>query len=221
MAIIKPENFAKPLVLDIVKVASKAKNQYDLPFYFMGQVLETNFDYEAPFSLLPMGDSDGYQHLYLEGKGKPSSDSTQFNWLVKGKFYTLTAATKATDELLFARLGAQDPEFNLRRDAALMFRRKDMGDTLFVSVIEPHGLYSPVSELSVNPNSNISSVKVVQDSDAYTAVVIENLENQSSIFIVANADASVSQRHRLTIGGKQYSWQGPYYLGEESMGGLR
>jgi hypothetical protein len=221
MAIIKPDSFAKPLVLDIVKVASKAKNQYDLPFYFMGQVLETNFDYEAPFSLLPMGDSDGYQHLYLEGKGKPSSDSTQFNWLVKGKFYTLTAATEATDELLFARLGAQDPEFNLRRDAALMFRRKDVGDTLFVSVIEPHGLYSPVSELSLNPNTNISSVKVVHDSDAYTAVTIANVENQSSIFIIANRDASGSQRHQLTIGGKQYSWQGPYYLGEESMRGLR
>ena len=221
MAIIKPENFAKPLVLDIVKVASKTKNQYDLPFYFMGQVLETNFDYEAPSSLLPLGDSDGYQHLYLEGKGKPSSDSSQFNWLVEGKFYTLTAATKATDELLFTRVGATDPEFNLRRDAALMFRRKDVSDTLFVSVIEPHGFYSPVSELSVNPNSNISSVKVVQDSDAYTAVTIANVENQSSIFIVANADASVSQRHQLTIGGKQYNWQGPYYLGEESMIGLR
>ena len=221
MAIIKPENFAKPLVLDIVKVASKTKNQYDLPFYFMGQVLETNFDYEAPSSLLPLGDSDGYQHLYLEGKGKPSSDSSQFNWLVEGKFYTLTAATKATDELLFTRVGATDPEFNLRRDAALMIRRKDVGDTLFVSVIEPHGFYSPVSELSVNPNSNISAVKVVQDSDAYTAVTITNVENQSSIFIVANADASVSQRHQLTIGGKQYNWQGPYYLGEESMIGLR
>ena len=55
----------------------------------------------------------------------------------------------------------------------------------------------------------------------YTAIVIENLEKQSSIFIVGNRDASVSHRHQLTIGGKQYSWQGPYYLGEESMRGLR
>ncbi len=217
MAIIKPENFAKPLVLDIVKVTSKTRNQYDLPFYFMGQVLKTNFDYKSSSSLSPMGDSAGYQHLYLEGKGKPSSDSTQFNWLVEGKFYTLTAATKATDELLFARVGATDPEFNLRRDAALMFRRKDVSDTLFVSVIEPHGLYSPVSELSVNPNSNISGVKVVHDSDAYTAVVIENLENQSSIFIVANRDASVSLNHQLKIGDKKYTWQGPYYLGRTFM----
>ena len=212
MAIIKPDSFAKPLVLDILKVTSKTKNQYDLPFYFMGQVLKTNFDYESPSSLTTMGDASGYQHLYLEGKGKPSSDSSQFNWLVGGKFYTLTAASKANDELLFARLGAKDPEFNLRRDAALMFRRKDVSDTLFVSVIEPHGHYSPVSELSVNPNSNIASVKVVVDSDAYTVVVIETLGDRSSLFIVSNQDAAATRQHRLKIGSKQYSWQGPYHL---------
>ena len=212
MAIIKPENFATPLVLDIMKVTSEAKHQYDLPFYFMGQVLQTNFDYEIPTSLAPLGDSDGYQHLYLEGKGKPSSDSTQFNWLVEGKFYTLTSATNVTDELLFARVGAQDPEFNLRRDAALIFRRKDVGDSLFVSVIEPHGRYSPVSELSVNPKSNIAALKVAFDTEAYTAVVIETLDNKSSLFIVANRDAATSAKHHLKIGGKHYSWLGPYHL---------
>ena len=212
MAIIKPENFATPLVLDIMKVTSEANHQYDLPFYFMGQVLQTNFDYEIPTSLAPLGDSDGYQHLYLEGKGKPSSDSTQFNWLVEGKFYTLTSATNVTDELLFARVGAQDPEFNLRRDAALIFRRKDVGDSLFVSVIEPHGRYSPVSELSVNPMSNIAALKVAFDTETYTAVVIETLDNKSSLFIVANRDAATSAKHHLKIGGKHYGWLGPYHL---------
>jgi len=212
MAIIKPENFAKPLVLDIVKVASKTSNQYDLPFYFMGQVLKTNFDYKTPTNLTTMGDANGYQHLYLEGNGRPSSDSTQFNWLVEGKFYTLTAATKAADELLFARVGAADPEFNLRRDAALIFRRKDVGDTLFVSLVEPHGRYSPVSELSINPNSNIAALKVIFDSEAYTAVAIETLDNRSSVFIVSNKDAAASQKHQLKIDDKEYSWQGPYHL---------
>jgi len=212
MAIIKPENFATPLVLDIMKVASDAKHQYDLPFYFMGQVLQANFDYEIPSSLTPLGDSYGYQHLYLEGKGKPASDSTQFNWLVEGKFYTLTAVTNVTDELLFARVGAQDPEFNLRRDAALIFRRKDAGDSLFVSVIEPHGRYSPVSELSVNPKSNIAALKVAFDTEAYTAVVIETLNNKSSLFIVANRDAATYTKHHLKIAGKHHNWQGPYHL---------
>ena len=48
-----------------------------------------------------------------------------------GKFYTLTSVTDSSDELLFTRLGANDPEFNLRRDAAFMIRRKG---------VERHGL---------------------------------------------------------------------------------
>jgi hypothetical protein len=212
MAIIKLESLAKPVVLDIMKVASKTKNQYDLPFYYMGQVLKTNFEYDSPASLTALGDSNGYQHLYLEGKGTPPAGSMQFDWLVEGKFYTLTSATSNADELLFARLGAQDPEFNLRRDAALIFRRKEVSDTVFTSVIEPHGSYSAVSELSVNPNSKLSSVEVVHDSEAYTAVAIEDINGQSSVLVVANTDASASKKHELKIDGSQYRWQGPYYF---------
>lgn len=212
MAMIKSVKFEKPFVLDILKVESKSKNQYDLPTYFMGQVLEASFDYESPSSLSAMGDSNGYQHLYLEGKGKPSSDSSQFTWLVENKFYTLTAATSSNDELIFARLGANDPQFNLRRDAALIIRRGDTANTVFASVIEPHGRYSPVSELSVNPKSNISRVQVVHNDEAYTAVAIEDLKGHTSMFIVSNVNASPSEQHRLKIGNKLYQWTGPHHF---------
>jgi hypothetical protein len=212
MAIIKPEKFATALVVDIMKVESKSNNQYDLPFYFMGQVLKTNYAYEYPATLLPLGDSNGYQHLYLEGKGKPLSDTTQLNWLVKGKFYTMTSATNADDDLLFTRVGANDPEFNLRRDAAFILRRKDIDNTLFASVIEPHGRYSPISELSMNPNSNISEFKVLHDSKDYTAVRIEDNNGQESILFIVNRNISADKRHHLKINGQKYSWQGPYNL---------
>ena len=212
MAIIKPEKFATALVVDIMKVESKSNNQYDLPFYFMGQVLKTNYAYEHPATLLPLGDSNGYQHLYLEGKGKPLSDTTQLNWLVKGKFYTMTSATAADDDLLFTRVGANDPEFNLRRDAAFILRRKDIDNTLFASVIEPHGRYSPISELSMNPNSNISEFKVLHDSKDYTAVRIEDNNGQESILFIVNRNISADKRHHLKINGQKYSWQGPYNL---------
>lgn len=39
----------------------------------MGQVLQVNFEYEVPPSLQPLGAGNGYQHLYLEGTGEPSS----------------------------------------------------------------------------------------------------------------------------------------------------
>ncbi len=215
MAVIKRPDFEKPFLLDIFKVVTGAENQYDLPFYYLGQVLEASFDYETPASLSALGAKNGYQHLYLEGKGTPASDSMQISWLNNGRFYTLTSATQMTDELLFTRLGANDPEFNLRRDPALMIRRTNASDTVFASVIEPHGSYSPVTESSVNPRSNISRLEVVYDDEAYTAVVVEDLEKNTSVFIVVNSDASIVKQHQLKIDNVVYRWEGPYHFADD------
>ncbi len=215
LAMIKNEHFEKPFLLDIFKVKSDQKHQYDLPFHFMGQVMKVNFEYDSPSTLKALGKEHGYQHLYLEGKGKPSSDNTKFMWMGNGHFYTLTSATNTSDELLFTRLGANDPEFNLRRDAALVIRRKNTGDTLFASVIEPHGGYSPVSELSVNSNSNIARLQVVHDDSDYTAVSIEDLKGRASVFILSNADASADKQHELKVADKTYQWTGPYHYGDK------
>lgn len=212
MAVIKSEGFEKPFLLDIMKIDSKTKNQYDLPFYYMGQVLSDNFDYNSPATLSPLGKKNGYQHLYLEGKGEPSSNSTQFSWLGNGKYYTLTSATEQSDELLLTRLGAKDPDFNLRRDAGLIIRRKDSGNTTFVSIVEPHGSYSPVSELSVNSNSNIAELNVVLDETNYTAVEIKDVKGQTNLFILSNVNASASQQHQLKISGKTYKWKGAFHF---------
>jgi len=214
MALIKAESFKKAFLLDVFKVKSDSENQYDLPFYFMGQVLNTNFEYDSKASLTALGKANGYQHLYVEGHGKPSSESTKLSWLGNGKYYTLTSATKSSDELLFTRLGANDPDFNLRRDAALMIRRKKSADTIFASVVEPHGTYSPVSELSIDSKSNISKLEVLHDDENYTAVSIEDLHGHVLIFILSNLDTSTSERHRLKVGDKVYQWVGPYYYEE-------
>jgi hypothetical protein len=214
MAIIKNEKFSKPFLLDILKVVSDKENQYDLPFYYMGQVMKVNFEYTIPVTLSVLGEQNGYQHLYLEGKGRPASGNTRFSWMANDKFYTLTSVTEAADELLFTRLGANDPEFNLRRDAAFMVRRKGSGTTVFVTVVEPHGSYSPVSEIALDSNSNIAGLKLVYDDEHYTAVSIEDLEGHTGMFIMSNKDATTSKQHELKIDLKEYSWSGPYsYLG--------
>ena len=213
MAILKVEEFEKPFVLDILKVSSREENQYDLPFYFLGQVLQVNFAYESPDSLQALGDANGYQHLLLEGKGKPLADNTKFSWMNNGKFYTLTSATDESDQLMFTRIGANDPEFNLRRDAAFMIRRNNAGNTVFATAIEPHGSYSPVSELAVNSHSSIASLNVVHDDDDYTAVSMEGADGRASVFIVANADSAASREHELIIDGTEYDWRGPFYFG--------
>ena len=204
------ETLDKPLLLDLFKVTSEQPNQYDLPFYFNGQLLETNFAYQQPAQLVPLGDSHGYQHLYTEGQGSPAADNIKVTWMNQGKFYTLTAAAKAEDQLLFTRIGANDPNFNLRRDAAFMQRRKDSQNTLFATVIEPHGDYSPVTEKSRNPRGRVSNLRVLHDSDNYTAVAFALAEHGEQVFIIANQTASAEQTHALEAEGRSYRWQGAY-----------
>lgn len=211
IALIKDEDFEKPYLLDIMKVNSNKANQYDFPYYFLGQVMKTNFDYSVPETLVPLGLKNGYQHLFLEGSAMPSSENSKLSWLNKGKFYTLTTVTSTKDELLFTRIGANDPEFNLRREAALMLRRKNVKNTLFVSTIESHGGYSTVTESAKNSNSGIKELKIVLDTEEYTAILITNVNGKAKLFITANKNASKQAAHTLKINDKNYTWTGSYY----------
>ncbi|EDP70456.1 Heparinase II/III-like protein [Flavobacteriales bacterium ALC-1] len=212
MAVIKDENFEKPYLLDIMKVTSNTTNQYDFPYYYFGQVLETNFEYSSPTTLKPLGGENGYQHLFVEGTGNATGENTKFSWMNNRKFYTLTTVTNTKDELLFTRIGASDPEFNLRRDPALLLRRKDSKNTTFVSIIETHGSYSPISESAMNSKSSIKTIKVVLDSNDYTAVEITHIDENKKLFITSNTNASKEVKHKVTIDGKNYEWSGSYYF---------
>ena len=214
MAMIREEGFEKPFVLDVVKVRSERENTYDLPFYYLGQVLEVNFDYESETPFEVLGEANGYQHLYVEGVGRPGSDITQFAWMNNNRFYTLTSVADAADELLFTRIGANDPDFNLRREAAFMIRRRDTADTVFVTLIEPHGSYSPVSEVPLNSNSTIASLQIAYHDDEYTAVALETKSGATKLFVIANTDPTKSAQHELTLDGRNYQWSGPWLYTE-------
>ena len=43
MAMIKEDSFEKPFIVDINKIQSNKKNQYDLPFYYFGQIISYKF----------------------------------------------------------------------------------------------------------------------------------------------------------------------------------
>lgn len=211
MAVIKEESFEKPYLLDIMRVTSDSENQYDLPFYYLGQVIDNNFDYQSPTSLHPLGEENGYQHLYVEGQGSAVEGNTKFSWLGAGKYYTLTMLTDAQDDIYLTRIGANDPEFNLRREAGIMLRREKTQDTVFVSVVEPHGSYSPVSESSKNSKSSIAKLELVLNSAKYTGVSIVDVKGKTQLFVIANSDNSDTAEHAVTIDGETYRWTGPYF----------
>ena len=211
MAMIKDESLIYPYVLDIMRVTSDSVHQYDLPFYYLGQLMQTNFKYNSAKVLQQLGEKNGYQHLFEEGKAKISQENSTLNWMSNDKFYTLTAITAENDEIIFTRIGANDPEFNLRRDPGMIIRKKGVKDALFVSIIEPHGTYSPVSEFAVNAYSAIDKMTILLNDEAYTVIEIRFKNETSKVIAIANLDNSENSKHKLTIADTIYQWSGPYY----------
>lgn len=210
MALIQDEGFEKPYLLDIIQIDSKTANQYDLPFYYFGQVMTANFTYDTPKTLEPFGKANGYQHLWKEGAAVLSGENAKFSWMNEGSFYTLTTVAQPNDELYLVRTGANDPSFNLRRDSGIIFRKKNSQKATFVSVLETHGSYSTVTETAKNAYSSIDSLKVVYEDRNYIAVEIKNKLGVSSLFILATNNNNVKQKHSIKINNKDYKWLGPY-----------
>lgn len=126
MALINDESYERPVLLDIMQIKSEQQNQYDFPYYYFGQIMSANFKYEKSKTLIPLGDKNGYQHLWKEASGVATQDNSKVSWLNKGTFYSLTAALSTGDEIIFTRLGANDPNFNLRNDPGIIFRKKQL-----------------------------------------------------------------------------------------------
>ena len=91
-----------------------------------------------------------------------------------------------------------------------MLRRKNIKNTIFVSAIEAHGSYSPVSESAVNSKSSIKELKMVLDTADYTAISITTIKGTTKLFITANTNASKEAKHTLKINNKRYTWVGSY-----------
>ena len=213
MVLVKDKNFRHPVLIDVFKATSENKHQYDLPVWFQGQLLLTNFDYEKEATnLTTLGDAHGYQHLWIEAVGKAKGDNAHINWFSNGKFYSMTSVASAEDELIFARLGANDREYNLRHDPAFIIRKKDSKDATFVSVIEPHGAYSWTTELAEDPFTSIEKVNILYDDANYTTIQFSNKAGKEWMLFLAHQNASAEAIHEVDIDGVVYEWIGPYQL---------
>lgn len=154
--------FTNPVLIDYFSADAEESHSYDMPYQFAGQIMSQNFDYKTQIPTV-MGDGHGYQHLYQEATAK-SNEVIQMNWFKDSKFYTLTTESSMGDDIILARVGANDPEFNLRRDAILIHRKENAQSPRYLSVIENHGTYSRVTERPIDPYGKIESVKIIEDS---------------------------------------------------------
>ncbi len=154
--------FGKPLLIDYLKVESNQVHQYDLPYYFLGQLIHTDFKY-TPFTVSrePLGTKNGYQYLWKEATGKSEKETAAMTFLNGNRFYTITTLTDSGTELYLNRIGASDPDFNLRNEPAFMLREKT-ANRVFLSIVEPHGEFNPWEEYTIQPYSNIKEVRLFE-----------------------------------------------------------
>ena len=213
MLMLEDEEFENALLIDVFRVNSNATHQYDLPFYYHDQIIDTNFEYGVEKSLNILSEKKGYNHLWLEAKGKMKKNTTaQATWRSKYVFYTLSSALNKDDEFLFTRIGANDPEFNLRRDPAFVLRKSNSQNDVFISAIETHGSYDVVSESAKNAYSSIKEIKKIDGVEkGYTAFTILTKKGKEHMFVIYNENSDKSLKHKLSINGSKISWKGPFY----------
>jgi hypothetical protein len=211
MAMVRDSSFPKPLILDLFRVVSKQNHRYDLPLYYMGQFIHTNVAYKAFDSVRTrLGFSNGYEHLWKQAQGR-AAGSVVFTWLQGDRYYSMISAADSSTSVLFTQIGAGDPDFNLRNEPGIMLRR-NAASTVFATVIEPHGFFDPVNEISIKATGRVTEIKVLESTVDATVVEIGGTGPLHWFFAVINGEPSPDATHSIIVGGKTFSWKGNYHL---------
>ncbi len=205
------ENVAeeRQLVVDIFSVESNAEHQFDLPIHFEGQYIATNKQptvVEA-VTLRPLGERNGYQHLWLRSKQELASNETfLFTWLTGNRFYSVIALTASPSQVLFAQLGANDPDFNLRPQQVMIRRVSGVTRTTFVSVLESHGEYNAAAESTINNRPTIKNLSFIEQDDAQ--LVTLNTTKSATYHIAFSRIRDSESRHVVVLDGISLEWEG-------------
>ncbi|MFH0991824.1 MAG: heparinase II/III family protein [bacterium] len=206
-ALVKDDSLSNPIVIDVFRVRSEKLHTYDLPFYYQGHLISTNVKYiPSTKQMSALGTSSGYQHLWKEAEGK-AANSVQVTWISGERYYTITSAADTSTQIFFVRIGAGDPDFNLRHEPAFILRQQATSH-VFASVIEPHGQWDGTNEFSMNARPSIASVVVLGSTEEGSAVEVRGISGRQWILLITNTQASDSAEHALNINGQIYSWRG-------------
>jgi hypothetical protein len=200
---------SKPLLVDFFRTISNNMHQYDLPYNYIGNVISTNFKYATHGNNLhTLGNKNGYQHIWKEASANVKMPLAQFTFLNNQTFYTISSYVKDSAQFFFTRTGASDPNFNLRREPSYIARTRAK-NMFSINVLELHGNFNPISEITTNSYATVSSVLPVVDTEAYSGAEITIAGKQLLVF-QSNKIFDSKTPHQLAIGGVTYSWVGPF-----------
>ncbi|MEM1391573.1 MAG: heparinase II/III family protein, partial [Pseudomonadota bacterium] len=197
-------------VIDIMRGDADSARRYDLPVHFKGQLIETSFALEnATVNLSPLGKENGYQHLWRKGTSAQIAGQAEASWLVDDDFYTLSFKASEPVTAIFAELGANDPDHNLRREQAFILRTEG-DDVSYVSVYERHGLYDSDNEVTVFEGSSVTDIDIADVTGA-TVYSIETGRSGNLIVLLAD-DTGHDQTHSVELNNQTIIWTGPVHV---------
>jgi hypothetical protein len=160
----------KPLIIDVFKITSDKEHEYDLPYWYQGQITNISFPFEShEKNLQPLGNDFGYQHIWLNANSNSGAGSAAVTFLTKNRFYTTSFLMDTSTRVDFVTVGANDPYFNLRNEKGFIIAQPKAQNHVFISLIESHGNTDPIAETTRDIKGKVQSLKLISDSDQSTS----------------------------------------------------
>lgn len=211
-ALVRHEDFAYPLVVDAFRIQAEAEHQYDYALYYTGQIIRTDFPYALDSELSPLGDGIGYKHLWRLGSGKIDAGQGLFSWLQGQSYYSVIFSANAPTEFIFTRIGANDPNFNLRAESGMAIRTRGQ-NVSYATVVETHGYFEESTETSRNARGQVRAVSVLHEDDTFTVLRLTG-NDRNWLVGMAHHDSG-TDTHTVDIGGHSFTWQGAVAIERE------
>lgn len=217
-ALLEHPDLGLPIVLDLLRVDGTKPARYDLPLHFNGQIMRMGFAAKRAVAERPvLGKANGYQHLWVDAASEPSSETRSLSWLLDGRFYSYRFGSSVPSRAILAESGANDPDFNLRREPVLIQRIDGQEKASFFSVLEPHGEYNGTAEYVHGADSRIRDIVHARGDDA--EVIVLTLVSGKTLVLAVADDVDDTREHSVQVGGQRYAWRGGYARFDRAAGG--
>ncbi len=198
-------------LIDLFDVKNEKIGLYDLPVYFNGQVIEANFEYSRLNQYKVLGKDHGYQHLIVDAEAGNIPATASLSWMNGTGFYTVSVLGGKGVGCYITRLGANDPNYNLRPQMGMLFRFPDSKNKKLLAVYEIHGSYNPASEAVLNSQGSVKELQLIEGDGEKVAVLLK-LKTGKTIQLLLDLSFSNAGENSISVEGQTINWNGNYKL---------
>ncbi|MEO1028937.1 MAG: heparinase, partial [Pseudomonadota bacterium] len=129
--------------------------------------------------------------------------------VVEDKFFTMSFAANQEFNAYLTRLGANDPDNNLRSEQAIILRMNAQNAS-FLTVYEGHGRYDNDEEVTVYNGGSVRDM-AIDTADGLASHKVA-LASGRTVFLLTSDDPDKNKEHKISHDGTELSWLGPVGL---------